>query len=90
MKEFQEKWESLQCVLSHEAIVGRPTKLQVVKNEGMKIFNRQGTEKRSVIGFSGPSVSNFHNSSVGLLRNMYEHILDKFFLTCDKSSQRFD
>lgn len=65
------KIKSLQCVLSHEAIVGRPMKLQVVRDEKVrKYLTDRVQKKRSVIGFSGPSVSNFHNSSVGLLRNM--------------------
>ena len=64
---LEKKIKSLQYVLSQEAIVGRPTKLQVVRDEKLREYLTDRVQKkRRVMGFSGPSVSNFHNNSVGL------------------------
>ena len=45
------KIKSLQCVLNHEAIVGRPTKLQVVRNEKVRKYLTDRVQKKEVLLF---------------------------------------
>ena len=63
---LEKKMKSLQYVLSHEAIVGRPTKLQEVRDGKVRKYLTDRVPKKSVMSFPVPSVSNFLKSSVGL------------------------